>query len=158
ECFAYSALYLARLNFHSINNEERMSELLLSNRVQRIKPSPTLAVSAKAAELRAQRKDIISLSVGEPDFDTTEHIRDASIEASYSGHTKYTAVGSTPSLKQASVEKFKNGNNLAYTAEQILVSTGGKQSIFNLALALLNNGDEVIIPAPYWVSYPDIGL
>lgn len=135
-----------------------MSELLLSNRVQRIKPSPTLAVSAKAAELRAQGKDIISLSVGEPDFDTPEHIRDAAIEAINTGHTKYTAVGGTPSLKQAIVEKFKNENNLAYTAEQILVSTGGKQSIFNLALALLNNGDEVIIPAPYWVSYPDIGL
>jgi len=135
-----------------------MSELLLSDRVQRIKPSPTLAVTTKAAELRAQGKDIISLSVGEPDFDTPEHIRTAAIEAINTGQTKYTAVGGTPSLKEAIVAKFKNENNLTYTAQQILVSTGGKQSIFNLALALLNHGDEVIIPAPYWVSYPDIGL
>lgn len=135
-----------------------MSDLQLSERVNRIKPSPTLAVNSKAADLKAQGKDIISLSVGEPDFDTPEHIKQAAIAAIEAGKTKYTAVGGTPSLKQAIVEKFKRENNLSYNAEQILVSTGGKQSIFNLALALLNHGDEVIIPAPYWVSYPDIAL
>lgn len=135
-----------------------MSDLQLSERVNRIKPSPTLAVNSKAADLKAQGKDIISLSVGEPDFDTPEHIKQAAIAAIEAGKTKYTAVGGTPSLKQAIVEKFKRENNLSYSAEQILVSTGGKQSIFNLALALLNHGDEVIIPAPYWVSYPDIAL
>lgn len=135
-----------------------MADLQLSERVNRIKPSPTLAVNSKAAELKAQGKDIISLSVGEPDFDTPEHIKQAAIAAIEAGKTKYTAVGGTPSLKQAIVEKFKRENNLSYSAEQILVSTGGKQSIFNLALALLNHGDEVIIPAPYWVSYPDIAL
>lgn len=135
-----------------------MSDLQLSERVNRIKPSPTLAVNSKAADLKAQGKDIISLSVGEPDFDTPEHIKQAAIAAIEAGKTKYTAVGGTPSLKQAIVEKFQRENNLSYTAEQILVSTGGKQSIFNLALALLNHGDEVIIPAPYWVSYPDIAL
>lgn len=135
-----------------------MADLQLSERVNRIKPSPTLAVNSKAAELKAQGKDIISLSVGEPDFDTPEHIKQAAIAAIEAGKTKYTAVGGTPSLKQAIVEKFERENNLNYSAEQILVSTGGKQSIFNLALALLNHGDEVIIPAPYWVSYPDIAL
>lgn len=135
-----------------------MSDLQLSERVNRIKPSPTLAVNGKAAELKAQGRDIISLSVGEPDFDTPEHIKQAAIAAIQAGKTKYTAVGGTPSLKQAIVEKFQRENNLSYSAEQILVSTGGKQSIFNLALALLNHGDEVIIPAPYWVSYPDIAL
>src|SRR5690554_1124062 len=135
-----------------------MADLQLSERVNRIKPSPTLAVNSKAAELKAQGKDIISLSVGEPDFDTPEHIKQAAIAAIEAGKTKYTAVGGTPSLKQAIVEKFERENNLSYSAEQILVSTGGKQSIFNLALALLNHGDEVIIPAPYWVSYPDIAL
>ena len=135
-----------------------MADLQLSERVNRIKPSPTLAVNSKAAELKAQGKDIISLSVGEPDFDTPEHIKQAAIAAIEAGKTKYTAVGGTPSLKQAIVEKFGRENNLSYSAEQILVSTGGKQSIFNLALALLNHGDEVIIPAPYWVSYPDIAL
>ena len=135
-----------------------MADLQLSERVNRIKPSPTLAVNSKAAEIKAQGKDIISLSVGEPDFDTPEHIKQAAIAAIEAGKTKYTAVGGTPSLKQAIVEKFERENNLSYSAEQILVSTGGKQSIFNLALALLNHGDEVIIPAPYWVSYPDIAL
>jgi aspartate aminotransferase len=128
----------------------------LSNRVQAIKPSPTLAVTARAAKLKAEGKDIIGLGAGEPDFDTPQHIKDAAIAAINKGFTKYTAVGGTPSLKQAVIAKFKRDNNLDYTAKQILVSCGGKQSFFNLALAVINPGDEVIIPAPYWVSYPDI--
>lgn len=128
----------------------------LSKRVQAIKPSPTLAVTARAAKLKAEGKDIIGLGAGEPDFDTPQHIKDAAIAAINRGFTKYTAVGGTPSLKQAVIAKFKRDNGLDYTAKQILVSCGGKQSFFNLALAVLNPGDEVIIPAPYWVSYPDI--
>lgn len=130
----------------------------LSKRVQTIKPSPTLAVTARASKLKAEGKDIIGLGAGEPDFDTPQHIKDAAIAAINKGFTKYTAVGGTPSLKQAIVAKFKRDNGLDYTAKQILVSCGGKQSFFNLALALINPGDEVIIPAPYWVSYPDIVL
>lgn len=130
----------------------------LSKRVQAIKPSPTLAVTARAAKLKAEGKDIIGLGAGEPDFDTPQHIKDAAIAAINRGFTKYTAVGGTPSLKQAIIAKFKRDNNLEYTPRQILVSCGGKQSFFNLALALINPGDEVIIPAPYWVSYPDIVL
>ncbi len=128
----------------------------LSTRVQAIKPSPTLAVTARAAKLKAEGKDIIGLGAGEPDFDTPQHIKDAAIAAINKGFTKYTAVGGTPSLKQAVIAKFKRDNELDYTAKQILVSCGGKQSFFNLALAVINPGDEVIIPAPYWVSYPDI--
>ncbi|MEO8343321.1 MAG: pyridoxal phosphate-dependent aminotransferase [Gallionella sp.] len=128
----------------------------LSTRVQAIKPSPTLAVTARAAKLKAEGKDIIGLGAGEPDFDTPQHIKDAAIAAINRGFTKYTAVGGTPSLKQAVIAKFKCDNGLDYTAKQILVSCGGKQSFFNLALAVINPGDEVIIPAPYWVSYPDI--
>ncbi|ARU32906.1 aspartate aminotransferase [Sulfuriferula sp. AH1] len=128
----------------------------LSNRVQAIKPSPTLAVTARAAKLKAEGKDIIGLGAGEPDFDTPEHIKVAAINAINSGFTKYTAVGGTPSLKQAVIAKFRRDNGLDYTAKQILVSCGGKQSFFNLVQALINPGDEVIIPAPYWVSYPDI--
>ncbi|CAE6733438.1 pyridoxal phosphate-dependent aminotransferase [Candidatus Nitrotoga fabula] len=130
----------------------------LSKRVQAIKPSPTLAVTARAAKLKAEGKDIIGLGAGEPDFDTPQHIKDAAIAAINQGFTKYTAVGGTPSLKQAIIAKFKRDNHLEYTPRQILVSCGGKQSFFNLALALINPGDEVIIPAPYWVSYPDIVL
>ncbi len=130
----------------------------LSKRVQAIKPSPTLAVTARAAKLKAEGKDIIGLGAGEPDFDTPQHIKDAAIAAINRGFTKYTAVGGTPSLKQAVIAKFKRDNGLDYTAKQILVSCGGKQSFFNLALAVINPGDEVIIPAPYWVSYPDIVL
>ncbi len=130
----------------------------LSKRVQAIKPSPTLAVTARASKLKAEGKDIIGLGAGEPDFDTPQHIKDAAIAAINKGFTKYTAVGGTPSLKQAIVAKFKRDNGLDYTAKQILVSCGGKQSFFNLVLALINPGDEVIIPAPYWVSYPDIVL
>jgi aspartate aminotransferase len=128
----------------------------LSRRVQAIKPSPTLAVTARAAKLKAEGKDIIGLGAGEPDFDTPQHIKDAAIAAINKGFTKYTAVGGTPSLKQAIIAKFKRDNGFDYTAKQILVSCGGKQSFFNLALAVINPGDEVIIPAPYWVSYPDI--
>jgi aspartate aminotransferase len=132
--------------------------LELSKRVQAIKPSPTLAVTARAAKLKAEGKDLIGLGAGEPDFDTPQHIKDAAIAAINKGFTKYTAVGGTPSLKAAVIAKFKRDNGLDYTAKQILVSCGGKQSFFNLALAVINPGDEVIIPAPYWVSYPDIVL
>jgi aspartate aminotransferase len=128
----------------------------LSNRVQAIKPSPTLAVAARAAKLKAEGKDIIGLGTGEPDFDTPQHIKDAAIAAINKGFTKYTAVGGTPGLKQAIIAKFKRDNGLDYTAKQILVSCGGKQSFFNLVLSTINPGDEVIITAPYWVSYPDI--
>lgn len=130
----------------------------LSRRVQAIKPSPTLAVTARAAKLKAEGKDIIGLGAGEPDFDTPQHIKDAAIAAINKGFTKYTPVGGTASLKAAIIAKFKRDNGLDYTAKQILVSCGGKQSFFNLALAVINPGDEVIIPAPYWVSYPDIVL
>ncbi len=128
----------------------------LSRRVQAIKPSPTLAVTARAAKLKAEGQDIIGLGAGEPDFDTPQHIKDAAIAAINAGFTKYTAVGGTPSLKAAIIAKFRRDNGLDYTAKQILVSCGGKQSFFNLALAVINPGDEVIVPAPYWVSYPDI--
>lgn len=133
-------------------------ELRLSDRVLSIKPSPTLAVTNRAAELKAAGKDIIGLGAGEPDFDTPEHIKAAAIKAIESGFTKYTAVDGTAGLKKAIIAKFKRDNNLDYQPNQILVSSGGKQSFFNLALAFLNKGDEVIIPAPYWVSYPDMVL
>ena len=131
-------------------------DLQLSDRVQNIKPSPTLAVTNRAAELRAAGKDIIGLGAGEPDFDTPKHIKDAAIEALNKGFTKYTAVDGTPSLKRAIIDKFQRDNGLSYQPNQILVSCGGKQSFFNMALALLNADDEVVIPAPYWVSYPDM--
>jgi aspartate aminotransferase len=130
----------------------------LSERVQAIKPSPTLAVTARAARLKAEGKDIIGLGAGEPDFDTPQHIKDAAIIAINKGFTKYTAVGGTPGLKNAVIAKFKRDNGFDYTPGQILVSCGGKQSFFNLTLSVINRGDEVIIPAPYWVSYPDIVL
>ncbi len=133
-------------------------DIKLSNRVNSIKPSPTLAVTNKAAELRAAGLDIIGLGAGEPDFDTPEHIKEAAIKAIRDGQTKYTAVDGTPALKQAIIQKFARDNGFKYEPKQILVSCGGKQSFFNLALALLNAGDEVIIPAPYWVSYPDMVL
>ena len=128
----------------------------LSSRVQAIKPSPTLAVTARAIALKAEGRDIIGLGAGEPDFDTPQHIKDAAIDAINRGFTKYTAVDGTPSLKAAIIAKFKRDNQLEYTLKQILVSCGGKQSFFNLVQAVINPGDEVIIPAPYWVSYPDI--
>jgi aspartate aminotransferase len=130
----------------------------LSNRVQSIKPSQTLAITARAKELRAQGLDIIGLGAGEPDFDTPDHIKEAAIQAIRDGFTKYTAVDGTPALKQAIIDKFKRDNDLDYEMNQILVSVGGKQTSFNLLQALINPGDEVIIPAPYWVSYPDMTL
>ncbi len=130
----------------------------LSRRVQNIKPSPTLAVTARAAALKAAGKDIIGLGAGEPDFDTPEHIKQAAIKAIHAGFTKYTAVDGTAELKKAIIDKFARDNGLSYAPHQILVSVGGKQSFYNLAQALLNAGDEVIIPAPYWVSYPDMVL
>ncbi len=130
----------------------------LSDRVQSIKPSPTLAVTARAAAMRAAGKDIIGLGAGEPDFDTPDFIKQAAIKAINDGFTKYTAVDGTPGLKKAIVAKFKRDNGLDYEPKQVLVSCGGKQSFYNLAQALLNPGDEVIIPAPYWVSYPDMVL
>lgn len=131
-------------------------DIQLSDRAQAIKPSPTLAVTNRAAELRAEGKDIIGLGAGEPDFDTPDHIKAAAVKAIEEGFTKYTAVDGTPGLKNAIIQKFARDNGLEYQPNQILVSSGGKQSYFNMALALLNKGDEVIIPAPYWVSYPDM--
>lgn len=128
----------------------------IAHRVQAIKPSPTLAVTARAAEMRAAGHDIIGLGAGEPDFDTPEAIKTAAIEAINKGYTKYTAVDGIAPLKQAIIDKFARDNQLTYNGKQILVSCGGKQSFYNMAQALLNPGDEVIIPAPYWVSYPDM--
>ena len=141
---------------NSTPSENAASSYVLSNRVQLIKPSPTLAVTNKANELRAAGKDIIGLGAGEPDFDTPDHIKQAAIDAIRAGQTRYTAVDGTPALKKAIIDKFQRDNGLQYEANQILVSSGGKQSFFNLSLALINPGDEVIIPAPYWVSYPDM--
>ena len=133
-------------------------DVQLSTRVQSIKPSPTLSITARAAELRAAGKDIIGLGAGEPDFDTPEHIKEAAIKAIRDGFTKYTAVDGTAGLKQAVIAKFERDNGLSYAPNQILVSSGGKQSFYNMAQALLNPGDQAIIPAPYWVSYPDMVL
>lgn len=133
-------------------------DIQLSQRVGRVKPSPTLAITALAAQLKASGRDIIGLGAGEPDFDTPDHIKQAGIEAIQKGETRYTAVDGTPALKQAIIRKFKRDNGLDFTPKQILVSCGGKQSFYNLCQALLNAGDEVIIPAPYWVSYPDMVL
>ncbi|HEY0268086.1 MAG TPA: aminotransferase class I/II-fold pyridoxal phosphate-dependent enzyme, partial [Methyloradius sp.] len=130
----------------------------LSQRVQTIKESPTLAVTARAGKLKAEGKDIIGLGAGEPDFDTPQHIKDAAKKAIDRGFTKYTPVAGIPGLKKAIVTKFKTQNNLDYTEKEVIVGVGGKQCIFNLALAVLNPGDEVIVPAPYWVSYADIAL
>lgn len=132
--------------------------LELSARIMQIKPSPTIAVTTKANEMKAAGKDIIGLGAGEPDFDTPQHIKDAANEAIAKGLTKYTAVGGTPSLKKAVIAKFKRDQKLEFKANQVTVSSGGKQSVFNLVLSTINPGDEVIIPAPYWVSYPDIVL
>jgi aspartate aminotransferase len=133
-------------------------ELTLARRVTRIKPSPTLAVTAKAGELKAQGKDVLSLGAGEPDFDTPEHIKEAAHQAIRDGKTKYTPVGGTPAMKQAIIDKMARDNGLTYTPKQVLASVGGKQACYNLCQALLNEGDEVLIPAPYWVSYPDMVL
>ena len=128
----------------------------IAHRVQAIKPSPTLAVTARAAEMRAAGHDIIGLGAGEPDFDTPQHIKDAGVDAINKGYTRYTPVDGIPPLKQAIIDKFARDNQLTYGMKQILVSCGGKQSFYNLAQALLDPGDEAIIPAPYWVSYPDM--
>jgi len=131
---------------------------IISDSLKRIKPSPTIAVTQKAKELKAAGKDVIGLGAGEPDFDTPDNIKKAAIDAIQSGDTKYTAVDGTKVLKEAIVKKFKRENNLNYTIDQITVGAGGKHVIYNLMMATLNKGDEVIIPAPYWVSYPDIVL
>lgn len=133
-------------------------EIKLASRTTKIKPSATLAIDARAKELKASGGDIISLSVGEPDFDTPDFIKQAAHQAIDAGFTKYTAVDGTPELKQSIIAKFNRENNLSYNPQQILVSCGAKQSIYNIFQALLNTDDEVIIPSPYWVSYPDMVL
>ena len=130
--------------------------LSVSERIRRIKPSPTVALTGRVAQLRAQGKDIVSLGAGDPDFDTPKHIRDAGIEAINKGITRYTALEGTAELRDAIVQKFKRENHLDYSRNQILVSSGGKQTLFNLTLALIDSGDEAIVPAPYWVSYPEM--
>jgi len=136
---------------HSVTN-------VLSHRVLAIKESPTLAITAKAAKYKAEGRPIIALAAGEPDFDTPQHIKDAAIAAIHAGHTKYTPVSGIPALKKAIVNKFKTENGFDYVINEVIVGVGGKQTIFNLCLAVLNKGDEVIIPAPYWVSYADIAM
>lgn len=138
--------------------EPLIMKIQLSEKVGRIKPSPTLSVAAKAQELKKQGLDIIDLSVGEPDFDTPNHIKQAATKALEAGHTKYTPVDGIASLKQAIANKFTRENHLSYEPNQIMVSTGAKQCLFNICVSLLNPGDEAIIPAPFWVSYPDIVL
>lgn len=133
-----------------------MTASLIASRLSAIKPSPTIAVTTKALELKAAGKDVIGLGAGEPDFDTPDHIKAAAKAAIDSGKTKYTAVDGTPALKQAIIGKFERENGLKYTAKQISVGAGGKQVLYNALMATLNKGDEVIIPAPYWVSYPDM--
>ena len=131
---------------------------LLSATLKRVKPSPTIAVTTKAAELKAAGRDIIALGAGEPDFDTPQNIKDAGIAAIEAGKTKYTAVDGIPELKQAICAKFKRDNGLDYTPAQVSVGTGGKQILYNALMATMNPGEEVVIPAPYWVSYPDMVL
>jgi aspartate aminotransferase len=135
-----------------------ISMSIISDSLKRIKPSPTIAVTQKARELRAAGKDVIGLGAGEPDFDTPDNVKNAAIKAIKSGDTKYTAVDGTPALKKAIIAKFKRENKLSYSADQITVGTGGKQVLYNAFMATLNKGDEVIIPAPFWVSYPDMVL
>ena len=130
----------------------------LSDSLSRVKPSPTIAVTTKASELKAAGRDVIGLGAGEPDFDTPQNIKDAGIAAITAGKTKYTAVDGIPELKQAICAKFKRDNTLDYTPSQVSVSSGGKQVLYNALMATLNEGDEVVIPAPYWVSYPDMVL
>ncbi len=132
--------------------------LAVSKRALRVKPSATLAVTALAARLKAEGKDVIGLGAGEPDFDTPAHISAAGVQAINSGFTRYTNVDGVPELKDAIIAKFQRDNGIKYERNQVLVSSGAKQTIFNLCMALLDPGDEVIIPAPYWVSYPDMAL
>ena len=131
---------------------------IISNNLKRIKPSPTIAVTQKARELRAAGKDVVGLGAGEPDFDTPVNVKKAAIKAIRDGDTKYTAVDGTPALKKAILKKFKRENKLNYKLDEITVGTGGKQVLYNTFMATLNKGDEVIIPAPFWVSYPDMVL
>ena len=131
---------------------------MLADRLSRIKPSPTIAVSTKAAELKAAGHDVIGLGAGEPDFDTPEHVKEAARKAIADGKTKYTAVDGIPELKQAIADKFKRENNITTSPAEVTVGTGGKQVLYNALMATVNPGDEVIIPAPYWVSYPDMVL
>ena len=131
---------------------------VLANRLGRIKPSATLAVTAKVKELKASGMDIIGLGAGEPDFDTPDHIKNAAKAAMDGGDTKYTNVDGTAALKEAIIAKFKRDNGIEFAANEITVGTGGKQVLYNALMATLNAGDEVIIPAPYWVSYPDMVL
>ena len=130
--------------------------LQIARRITRVKPSPTLAMTARAAQMRSEGKDVISLSVGEPDFDTPAHICEAGIAAIRAGHTRYTNADGAPDLKDAVIAKFQRDNGISYARNQVLISTGAKQTLFNLCMAVLDPGDEVIIPAPYWVSYPDM--
>jgi len=129
---------------------------LISERMSLIKPSPTMAVTKLAAEMKAAGKDVIGLGAGEPDFDTPDHIKNAAIKAIKNGETKYTAVDGTPALKKAIVKKFSKDNNIEYNMDEVIVSVGGKQVLYNALMSSINPGDEVIIPAPYWVSYPDM--
>ena len=131
---------------------------MLANRLSNVKPSPTLAVTAKAAALRAEGKDVIGLGAGEPDFDTPDHIKAAAKKAMDDGQTKYTPVAGTPQMKEAIIKKCKRDNGIDYAANEIVTSCGAKQVLFNAMVATLNPGDEVIIPALYWVSYPDMVL
>src|SRR6478672_11602558 len=128
----------------------------LADALSRVKPSATIAATQKARDLKAKGREIISLSVGEPDFDTPDNIKQAAIEAINRGETKYTPVAGIPELREAIVRKFKRENNLDYTAAQTIVGTGGKQILFNAFMATMNPGDEVVIPTPYWVSYPEM--
>ena len=130
----------------------------ISESLNRIKPSATMVITAKAAQLKREGKKVIGLSAGEPDFDTPEHVKLAAIDAINKGYTKYTNVEGIPELRQAIVDKFKNDNNLDYTIKDVIVGTGGKQILYNALISSINVGDEVIIPAPYWVSYPDMTL
>ena len=131
---------------------------MLANRLSKIKPSPTIAVSNMASEMKASGKDVIGLGAGEPDFDTPEHIKEAAYKAIKDGKTKYTAVDGIPELKDAIANKFKSENDIICSREMITVGTGGKQVLYNALMATLNSNDEVVIPAPYWVSYPDMVL
>ena len=136
-----------------------MLATLLANRLSNIKPSPTMAISARAAEMKAAGEPVIALAAGEPDFDTPDFIKEASYAAIKAGETKYTKVDGTPALKQAIADKFARENDLAYDpATEITVGTGGKQVLYNAFMATLNPGDEVLIPTPYWVSYPDMAI
>ncbi|MEM8987441.1 MAG: pyridoxal phosphate-dependent aminotransferase, partial [Pseudomonadota bacterium] len=135
-----------------------MSDIVLSENVNRIAPSPTIAVTQKARELKAQGVDVIGLGAGEPDFDTPDFVKEAAIDAIRRGETKYTAVDGIPELKQAICDKFKRDNTLDYVPSQVHVAPGGKPVIYNAFASTLNPGDEVVIPAPYWVSYPDMAI